>query len=109
MSLFNKEKELILKITNGILLIWFLAAIVLSFNNAISLLVDKPSKETEIARCKSNCIDEDTAKCDCENAYGYDYDDRYEKISMYTSFANVVVVGSTLYLLNRKKEINKKK
>ncbi len=111
MLLFSKDKELVLKITNGILLIWFLAAIVFSFNNAVTLLVERPNKEDQVNTCKNQCSHEGKENCDCENSYMYEdqYGQRYEKISLYTSLANVVIVGSALYFLNREKETNKKK
>lgn len=103
MSLFDKEKELIFKITNAILLIWFVAAVALSFSSAITLLVPGPTEEQQIKDCINN-DDTEEAKIKCEEIYDFDYSKRYDVISFYTSIANVLIVGSSLYFLNRKKE-----
>ena len=39
MNLFNKEKEFVLKLINGILLIWIIIAIVIVFSNIVNLVV----------------------------------------------------------------------
>lgn len=96
------------KITNAILLIWFIAAIALSFNNGLNFLVPRPDKEDIINECLENTeVEEEKIKC--KNMYDYDQSERYELISFYTSIANVVIVGSTLFFLNRKKDVTKKK
>ena len=107
MFLFSKDKEFILKITNAILLIWFLAALVFSFNNTLDLLIDKPNNNNK-GCTKENCAVKD-GNCGCQNIEYFDMETRYQKISFYTSMANVVIVGGALYFLNKEKETKKKK
>jgi len=110
MLLFSKEKEFVFKITNAVLLVWFIAAIVFSFSAAINLLVEKNSPNAQVNCMKANCAAEQKAEdCGCNNVGYYEEDNRYEKISFYTSIANVVVVGSALYFLNKEKDTKKKK
>ena len=108
MILFSKEKELILKILNGVLLVWFLGAIVFTLNNGINLLVDEPSIEDKIETCKMQCVEEEEGKdCGCDSMYYYDDSEHYELKSLYYSIANVIVVGPALYFLNKKKSTKK--
>ncbi|MDD4623890.1 MAG: hypothetical protein GX032_01750 [Tenericutes bacterium] len=107
MILFSKEKELILKILNGVLLVWFLGAIVFTLNNGINLLVDEPSIEDKIETCKMQCVEEEGKDCGCDSMYYYDDSEHYELKSLYYSIANVIVVGTALYFLNKKKSTKK--
>ena len=107
MILFSKEKELILKILNGVLLVWFLGAIVFTLNNGINLLVDEPSIEDKIETCKMQCVEEEGKDCGCDSMYYYDDSEHYELKSLYYSIINVIVVGPALYFLNKKKSTKK--
>ena len=107
MILFSKEKELILKILNGVLLVWFLGAIVFTLNNGINLLVDEPSIEDKIETCKMQCVEEEGKDSGCDSMYYYDDSEHYELKSLYYSIANVIVVGPALYFLNKKKSTKK--
>ena len=114
MNLFSKDKELILKITNGILLIWFLGALMFTGYNIIEKLVKEPGytyneyklqycgKYDEITDYESNCQEMyDRSKLDNKHS------DFYTTRSLYTSILNVVIVGGALFLLNKKKETKK--
>ncbi len=107
MILFSKDKELILKILNGVLLVWFLGAIVFTLNNTIDLLVDEPSIEEKTEICKKQCNQEEVKDCGCNAMYYYDDSEQYELRSLYYSIANVLVVGPALYFLNKKKSTKK--
>ncbi|MDD4831555.1 MAG: hypothetical protein PHR09_01680 [Bacilli bacterium] len=107
MILFSKEKELILKILNGVLLVWFLGAIVFTLNNGINLLVDEPSIEDKIETCKMHRVEEEGTDCGCDSMYYYDDSEHYELKSLYYSIINVIVVGPALYFLNKKKSTKK--
>ena len=118
MILFSKDKEIIFKITNAILLIWLLGALVFTANNIIDLLVKKAEytyNEYELENCSylkesSNEVDPDYCK-DSYDRYLLDIknDDYYKKINLYTSIANVVIVGGTMFFINRRKETLKSK
>ncbi|MDD2208302.1 MAG: hypothetical protein PHG03_05635 [Bacilli bacterium] len=109
-NLFSKDKELILKITNGILIIWLLGALIFTGNSIVNLTVRKPDysyKEYQTGYCSSKYEDED--EDDCMNMYdNYLLSEKdniyYEKRSLYTSIINIVVVGSAILFLNRPKE-----
>ncbi len=78
MNLFTKEKELIFKIVNGILLIWFVAAIVFTASSIIDLIIADPyvdpyNKGIEVYQIKS----------------------------LLGSIANVIIVGIALFLTNK--------
>lgn len=118
MILFSKDKEIIFKITNAILLIWLLGALVFTANNIIDLLVKKPEytyNEYELENCSYTKIpNSETDEDYCQDSYDRYLLDRknedyYKKINLYTSIANVVIVGGTMFFINRKKETAKGK
>jgi len=118
MILFSKDKEIIFKITNAILLIWLLGALVFTANNIIDLLFKKAEytyNEYELENCsylKEPSIEVDPDYCkDSYDRYLLDIknDDYYKKINLYTSIANVVIVGGTMFFINRRKETLKGK
>lgn len=109
MNLFSKDKEIILKITNGILLIWFLGAIIFTGNNLINTLVKEPKLTYNEYKLKY-CINknEETNEDYCTNMFDNFQltnkdNDFYLKRNLYTSLINVIVVGSALFFINRKK------
>ena len=113
-NLFSKDKELILKITNGILIIWLLGALIFTGNSIVNLTVQKPDysyQEYETIYCSYKYQDEDKDEDEdyCKNMYDNyllsEKDDiYYEKRTLYTSIINIVVVGSAILFLNRPKE-----
>ncbi|MDD2377418.1 MAG: hypothetical protein PHD10_01975 [Bacilli bacterium] len=119
MILFSKDKEIIFKITNAILLIWLIAAIVIATNSMIKMVVKEPTftyEEYKYDNCGylKNDLQGESTEEDCEISYNryknsLKNSDYYEKITLYTSIANVVIVGGTLFFINSKKETNKKK
>ncbi len=115
MNIFNKEKELIFKITNAIFLLWLVAAVTIFIASGIKLIVEEPKltyEEYEIVNCRwfkeDQELTDDEAESRCrsnyeaENVYRKN-DDYSQKISLYTAGANVIVVGTALVLMNRKK------
>ncbi|MDD2371177.1 MAG: hypothetical protein PHQ32_04165 [Firmicutes bacterium] len=106
MNLFSKEKELIFKIVNGIFLIWLIAAVVITANSAIDYFVkeDIPTyqefRETEI---KNYPVDDKVSEEDLQIMYDQSYASRdvYALKSMLIGLANIVIVGGTIYILNR--------
>ncbi len=115
MSLFNKEKEIIFKITNAILLIWLIASIVFVATSIIELSLREPYREYTFEEYKaSNCIYKDDSLSEEENnalclthyndyKFNNDNSDYYKWRTLYISIANVVIVGGFLYFINRKK------
>ena len=79
MNLFDKDKELIFKIVNGILLIWLVAAIVFTASNIINLVIADPYVDP----------------------YGRGNMNVYQLRGLLGSIANVIIVGTALFVINR--------
>lgn len=86
MNLFDKDKELIFRIVNGILLIWFVAAIVFTASNIINLVIADPYVDP----------------------YGQGGTNVYQIRGLLGSIANVIIVGIALFLINKPKKIEVK-
>ncbi len=122
MNLFNNEKEIINKITNAVLLIWFVAAIVIVCGSIINLVLRQPTqsytyKEYQTANCayyKNDTLLTETEITErCKNDYNnYKFntknDEYYKLVTLYTSFANAIVVGGVIYFLNREVKTKKR-
>ncbi len=106
MNLFSKDKELIFKIVNGIFLIWFIAAVVITANSAIDLLIkeDIPSfQEYRVKEFKNYPENDKISDQELENMYNQQYRSQnvYALKSTLNGIANIIIVGGTLYILNR--------
>lgn len=116
MVLFSKDKEIIFKIVNAVLLIWLIAAIVFVASNVIELTVKEPVREYtyeeyETSNCyvKDEKATEEENKAACLTQYNnYKFEtknaDYYKLRSLYISIANVVIVGGVLFFINKKKK-----
>lgn len=115
MILFSKDKGLIFKITNAILLIWFIGALVFVCNSIIEVILKEP-KYTYIEYSATHCayldertkLDEKDIAVECQrlyNSYLYSYksDNHYKRKGLYMAIANVVIVAGAMYFINRKK------
>ena len=115
MNLFNKEKDLILRIMNLILVIWLIIALILTLSATYRIL-DYESKmpyqtfrdggctefyyfreeETELteAQCRANYI-----------RYERNHEEvkRNRRLFLTVSITQVILVGGTLLLINKKK------
>ncbi len=108
-DLFSKDKELILKITNVILIIWLLAALIFTGNNLINLMLKETEmtyEEYELSFCVNKMENDDDY---CERAYeSFKLTEKRnitsEKRNLYTSIVNVVIVGTGIVVINRKKK-----
>lgn len=112
MNLFTKEKELILKITNGILLVWMLAAVIFTGSYIIDMAypnLEFTYDEYKISYCRKYDGEKDEEfETDCELNYeSYKLNNKennhYQMKYLYTSALNILVVGSGLFIINRKK------
>lgn len=86
MNLFDRDKELIFRIVNGILLIWFVAAIVFTASSIINLVIADPY-------------------VDPYNKGGMDV---YQIRGLLGSIANVIIVGVALFIINKPKKAEDK-
>ena len=116
MSLFSKEKEIIFKIVNAVLLIWLIGAIVFVASSVIELAIKEPVRTYTYEQYKAtNCIykdeeaTEEVNETNCLAQYD-DYTfsnenaDYYKWRTLYVSIANVVIVSGFLFFINRKKK-----
>ena len=108
MNLFSKDKEIIFKIVNGILLIWFIAAVILTANSIIEYVVREPIptyqefRETEFKNYpeeKGNKMTEAEVRKMYEQSY--QGRDSYSLRFMFTSLANVFIVGGAILVINK--------
>jgi hypothetical protein len=118
MVLFSSDKEIIFKITNAVLLIWLVAAIAVAFSSVIRLVVKEPVREYTYEEFKiTNCSyfkddvelteEEQDQRCLLEfnnQKFSNENNDYYKYITLYTSIANVLIVGGVLYFINRPKK-----
>ncbi len=112
MDLFGKDKELVLKLINAVLIIWFIAAIIISFNLLLNITVrERPMDFAEYRQTFCDGRKFEAMEPNCDSMYRTHRRDRdnnrqYEIKSFAVGLFNVVIVGATIYVLNRKK--NKK-
>lgn len=111
MNLFSKDKEIIFKIVNGIFLIWFIAAVILTANSIIEYVVRDPVpsfqefRNTEFKNYpeeKGNNMTEAEVRKMYEQSY--QNRDSYSLRFMLTSIANVVIVGGAIFVINKTPE-----
>jgi hypothetical protein len=118
MNLFNDKKNIYQKIVNIILLIWVIGALVAFYAATIDLIFPSEPvmtyKEYKATRCivyneQSSEPKTEIYPVDCQSQYdGYKTDlkrnNYYKRNNMLISLGNVIIVGTTLWLLNKKKE-----
>lgn len=127
MSLFDKEKDFVLRLINLVFIIWFIVTLIIFFDGTVNVLVKKPvlsysaysSKNCQIEDCidkgeEDLCTvpvpgEETTEELKCKSIYNnylYDIDSgnvRYKK-QLIASLASNITVVATLYILNKKKK-----
>lgn len=112
--MFNREKDLIHRIINGMLLIWLIIALVLTVNSAMSLLMNE-NKTSYKAFKASGCSEYEyyeknntnLTEEQCESNYAiyeinYKNTQKNRKIYLYTTLCQVVFVSGTLAIINKK-------
>lgn len=116
MKLFDKDKDFILKITNAILLIWFITALVISFTLTLDLVFKDEEltyEEYKIISCRHfESDDEAEVEDTCQDSYSYELlsnkkEDKNHKKSLAVALFNVVLVTLITLLLNKTKVLNK--
>ena len=123
MYLFSKDKEIIFKITNAILLIWLIGATVVFSSSIIELVLKEPSRnytyeQYKIANCKYYMEDKDLTDETKDQRCKLEYDnyklsnensDYYKYLSLYVALANMLIVGGVMFFINKKDEKVKSK
>lgn len=113
MKLFNKDKELIFKIVNGVLLLWLVGALAFAANNIINILLPEPSNKKNYEEYKTlYCPKEDTEEfCKArfkEEESAKENQQYYNKTSLLASLANVIIVSGAMFFLNMNSQPTKK-
>lgn len=114
-KLFSKEKDIVLKVINSILVIWLIAAIVITFgvgirifNKDVTLSYSDYSKQIcDLDKIPTEEIDQQTIKYNCYASYIAEKkeNESYNKANVnniLVSLSNIVIVALFLSLLNRK-------
>ena len=114
-KLFSKEKDIFLKIINSILVLWLIAAIVITLGVGIKL-INKDTVSTYENYSKEVCmldkipdveIDSKTTESNCKNSYKTEKK-RVDKMNKANTnnfligLANVVIVSLFISILNKK-------
>ena len=114
-KLFSKEKDIVLKVINSILVIWLIAAVVITFgvgikiinNNEMLSYTDYSQQICDLDKIPAEEIDQDTIKDNCYASYISEKKDNesYNNANVNNiliSLSNVVIVTLFLSLLNKK-------
>ncbi len=111
MKLFDKKKDLILKITNLVLLIWLISAITFFQVALVDIIMPEQElsyKEYEILYCNyeeelkdlnNNCL----IRYESEKEFQTRKDINRKK-SLFLSLGNIIIVSIGIYLLNKDKK-----
>ncbi len=108
MNLFSKEKDLIHRIANLILVVWLVSAVFIFYSSFINLMIKEPVlsyDEYELEYCQKVSEEKEDY---CKNAYNNykltnQNNDLNSKKQLYHSLGNVIIVGVFLYLINKRK------
>jgi len=106
MVLFNKKKDLILKITNLVLSLWLILVTILFYSSIINMVI--PARQLSFDEYESmNCVGLETDQS-CEDMYanyktatnnnGY-----FQKRELFIELSAILIVSGTIYLLNKGK------
>ncbi len=107
MRLFNKDKDLILKIVNLVFLVWLISAIAFFQVSIVDIIIPNQMEnyeQYEELYCNNG---EDTGlKDNCKTRYELEikhYQDtkRRNKKTLFNSFGNVVIVSIAIFVLNK--------
>lgn len=111
MNLFSKKKDLIHRINNFILVIWFVIATFTLYSSVVNLVVKKPLlnyKDFSNNYCVKDYmnIGKDN-EIYCKQLFNdhkiMEQEDKYNaKKTLLYAIGNLVIVGSAIFILNRK-------
>ena len=109
MGLFDKEKDLILKLTNLVLLVWLISAITFFHISLVDIIWPTPSMEySEYEGIYCNIKEPYNEHDNCLKNYEYYRDAEEKKVvnrkkSLIMSAGNIMIVSAGIILLNKKK------
>lgn len=104
MNIFSREKDLVQRFLNLILVIWIVGAIIFAYSNLVDLVFDYNAYTYDEYR-EFNCKGEFS---NCENNYNsYKYDIKSRRNDttkgLIESFGNIVIVSGFLFFVNKNK------
>ncbi len=114
MFLFSKEKELIFKITNAVLLLWFVGAVIFTLVSIVNHVLKEPElsyEEHKVISCgwykDLEDLDDTEQEKRCQddyktNAVWRKTSNHDRMLVIYGGMINVFVVGGILGLMNKK-------
>lgn len=109
MNLFSKEKDLIFKITNMVLVIWFVVGVVLFWVQLTNVILRTEPMTYEVYNnrmCKyyeENDIEYDNCEEDYDNYVYYSEDNEREDLKqLFMFFGNILIVSGVIYFINRR-------
>jgi len=108
MTLFNKEKDIVHRFFNLILVVWFIIAVVILYSGCVDLIMKKPLPSYKRFQT-INCIESSVGEESCERRYEKEKlaikrKEFNNKKTIVLSLGNVVIVSAALYLINIKKK-----
>lgn len=111
MNLFSKEKDLIHRIANLVLILWLVGAIFVCYSSFINMIIKKPVlslEDYQVEYCSKARPAEEIDSIDyCDKQYEQykitsKDNDYFEKKNLINALGNVFIVGTFLYFLNKK-------
>ncbi len=106
--MFGKEKDLIKRIMNLILVIWIIVATFIAYKSLVNLFLDNP-KRTYSEYKQIHCLKEINKEAKCKREYEIyllnQTKDQQQAIKvLINSAGNIVIIGTVLFLLNKKEK-----
>ncbi|MDD3048566.1 MAG: hypothetical protein PHQ89_01060 [Bacilli bacterium] len=99
MRVFNKEKDLIHRIANLILIIWLLISILSVYSTLVSIIFNDIKYQSYKA---DNCIKEvSECKTKYEEYYYINNSEVNNKRNLFTYIGMTLIVGTSFYLINK--------
>lgn len=117
MHLFDKKKDLILRITNLVLLIGLIVSLIVFYSGFVNLVFNNKIKTYAVFKNDSCDCSVSNGVClegeeetECENKYAIYEDDtkmdnvRYKRVIISSALSSITI-GITIYLLNKEKKV----
>lgn len=102
--MFNKEKDLILKIVNLILILWLIGGFIFLYVSVVDTLMTEPTLNYEEYKLTNCHFEENDSICrDYYNSYNVTNRmmEKGSSKNIFISLGNIVLVSTALYILNK--------
>ena len=112
MNLFSKDRDIIHRINNLVLIVWLVIAIFFFYSSFVDLFIKMPVltyEEFEVSHCNVKDPKIPTNNDNCQDSYkkyklSEKDQDYYAIRTLINSAGNMVIVGLSLFLLNKNKK-----